>query len=220
MDEFWQRVIDRKQSFYSVDQLQAAAYRLITDQVLYRSDRSARIHYDIVATHEDEMASVVALLGINLVVRRQAKYAVAIPKHAKSSAATIKQAALALVLLKVYHLAFQEGRITPDSEVECHLEELRQVYLMSTGQELPSKAELEQLFRTMKRWGIARTEDNEGPLASFETSSKQPYQVYIRPAIADVLGEAALERLAQFAPSDEGDVVDVEPDTDAEEEIV
>ncbi|MOA64508.1 hypothetical protein D3C78_1905810 [compost metagenome] len=49
----------------------------------------------------------------------------------------------------------------------------------------------------MKRWGIAKKSEDQG-LDDGEDMVGQPYAVVIRPAIADVLGEAALARLVQF----------------------
>jgi hypothetical protein len=61
---------------------------------------------------------------------------------------------------------------------------------------MPEKGRLDSLMKSAKRWGIARMLDDEedGPASAPEVV--QPYVVAIRPAIADVLGENALVKLA------------------------
>lgn len=82
---------------------------------------------------------------------------------------------------------------------------------------MPVGGRLDELMRTMRRWGIARTmaDDEHEP---GEDERDQPFVVAIRPGILEVLNESALLRLAQFADAaplpGEADSPDPEEDTD------
>jgi hypothetical protein len=72
-----------------------------------------------------------------------------------------------------------------------------------TGRDLPTRGELDTLLRAVKRWGIARRleDDDSGSLTPLQEQSAGG--LAIRPAIVDVLGEAALIRLAQWEAAKE-----------------
>lgn len=55
---------------------------------------------------------------------------------------------------------------------------------------------MRELVRVVQRWGIARRHED---VSDDDTDVEQPFVVVIRPAIADVLGETPLQRLALFA---------------------
>jgi hypothetical protein len=68
----------------------------------------------------------------------------------------------------------------------------------------------------MRRWGIARLSDEDGSQPGDDAD--QPYVVVIRPGIAEVLGEAALARIALFTdPNAEVESVDGAVTPDMEE---
>jgi hypothetical protein len=74
--------------------------------------------------------------------------------------------------------------------------ELAEKYRQSTnGRELPRGGQMRQLMRTVQRWGIARRQDD---VTDEDADVEQPFVIVIRPAIADVLGETPLQRLALF----------------------
>ncbi len=184
-----------------------AAYRLAVEQVLYYADRHSRTAYWMVERYEREFRQALAPLGIDVQVNRQLRYAYALPKHAKAGTASVAQTVFALVLRGIYDESASSGQLTDDGEVVCDLVELAEKYHLMSGKDLPTKGKLDSLMETMKRWGIARKSEDQG-LDEGEDLAGQPYAVIIRPAIADVLGEAVLARLAQFktvAPVDIGE---------------
>lgn len=189
----WTLLTERTQGTYTADQFEAAAYRLLSEQVLYAADRRSRVAYALVEQFEREFAQVLAPFGVKLRVNRQLRYACATPSHEKSTPASEEQTLLALVLRKVYDEAARMGEMNDDGEVVCDLVALEEKYRQDTGRALAKSTKLEQLLSTLKRWGIARTseEDETG-----RHDVDQPFVVVIRPAIADVLGEQALLRLA------------------------
>lgn len=204
MSSQWESLAERSQGVYTTDQFESAAYRLVSEQVLYAADLRSRVAYALVEQYEREFRATLAPLGIKVQVNRQLRYACAIPLHAKASVATKEQTLLALVLRKIYDEYARVGEINDDGEVLCDLVELTEKYALSTKLELPTAGRLEDAMRTMKRWGIARAVRDD---ADVEIDGvDQPFVVAIRPGIADVLGETALQRLALFseAPSQLG----------------
>jgi len=165
--------------------------------VLYYADRHSRVAYWMIERYERDFRQALAPLGIDVHVNRQLRYAYALPKHAKSGGASIAQTIFALVLRAIYDESVSGGQLTDDGEVICDLVELSEKYRLMSGKDLPTKNKLDTLMESMKRWGIARKSEDHS-FGESDDLMGQPYAVIIRPAIADVLGEAALARLVQF----------------------
>lgn len=191
---YWDTAVERASRQFSAAQFEAAAYRLLTEQVLYASDQRSRVSYRLVEQFEREYKAALAPFGIRLSVNRAQFYACAIPTHEKVFATTTEQTLLALVLRKLHDESARLGQFSDHGEVACDLIELTQRYQQLTQRELPSGGKLESLLQTMQRWGIARTVEQAQTAPS--SGVEQPYEVMIRPAIVEILGEAALEQLA------------------------
>lgn len=199
MASYWESLATRVKQ-HTAEQYEATAYRLISEQILYYADRQSRTAYWMVEQFEREFREALAPIGIDVKVNRQLRYAYAIPRHTKTTVASIAQTVLALVLRAIYDESIRMGQVTDDGEVICDLVELEEKHHLLSGRELPSKAKLDQLLDTMKRWGIARRGDE---MASFDDvpsdeAAIQPYSIIIRPGVVEVLGETTLARLAQF----------------------
>lgn len=187
----WETLSERTQGIYTVDQFESAAYRLVTEQVLYSADRRSRVAYALIEKFERDFASALDPFGVKLRVNRQLRYACAIPEHAKVTPATVEQTLLALVLRKIYDEAARMGDTNDDGEVLCDLIDLEEKYRQTTQKTLPTTGKLEDMLNSLKRWGIARAYQEDS-----DALGTQPYAVMIRPGIADVLGEQAMLRLA------------------------
>lgn len=200
MSQYWESLVSRSNGENTAEDFESAAYRLTTEQVIYHADRHSRVAYWLVDRYEREFRQALAPLGLEVQVNRQLRYAYALPRHSKAGTASVAQTLLALVLRQIYDESARIGQLNDDGEVMCDLVELEEKYRLATGRELPGKGELDGLLRTLKRWGIARKEEDrtvdEGDYGT------QPYVVVIRPAIADVLGETALARLSDWAGED------------------
>lgn len=200
MSQYWESLVSRSNGENTAEDFESAAYRLTTEQVIYHVDRHSRVAYWLVDRYEREFRQALAPLGLEVQVNRQLRYAYALPRHSKAGTASVAQTLLALVLRQIYDESARIGQLNDDGEVMCDLVELEEKYRLATGRELPGKGELDGLLRTLKRWGIARKEEDravdEGEYGA------QPYVVVIRPAIADVLGETALARLSDWAGED------------------
>lgn len=220
MSQYWESLASQTDSLHTSEELEMTAYRLAVEQVLYYADRHSRAAYWMIERYEREFRQALAPLGIDVQVNRQLRYAYALPKHAKASIASIAQTVFALVLRAIYDESASIGQLTDDGEVTCDLVELAEKYRLMSGKELPTKGKLDTLMETMKRWGIAKKSDSHA-LDDGDDLLGQPYMVIIRPAITDVLGEAALTRLGQFkmvASTEEREESEADADIIAAEE--
>ncbi|HUX82155.1 MAG TPA: DUF4194 domain-containing protein [Halothiobacillus sp.] len=197
MSKHWESLAARDGQ-NTADEFEAAAYRLISEQVLYHSDKSSRIAYYLVDRYEREFSQVLAPMGVDIEVNKLHRYIYARPRHAKAGTVTVTQTLLALVLRSIYDEAVRSGRLSDNGEVLCDTVELDEKYRLATGRELPSKGEFDSLMRQFKRWGIAKRAD-EQVLDELDGEGDTQQYILIRPAIVDVLGETALQRLGQWA---------------------
>lgn len=205
---FWTDAATATKNVATEDDFEAAANRLITEQVLYAADRGSKVAYGLIRDFEREFKRALEPLGYVVRVNSQLRYACAIPKHARTSPVTVDQTLLALVLRKIFDEETRSGHHDENGEVACDLVTLEVKYKQMTGgRELAAGGKLAALIQWMRRWGLARVSDEDGN--QFGHDADQPYVVIIRPGIAEVLGEAALARIALFtSPDDEIDGVD------------
>lgn len=201
MSSYWEGQSAAIEGEHSPEEFEVAAYRLVAEQVLYHADRNSRTAYWLLDRFERDFRHALAPLGIDVLVNRQLRYACALPRHAKTGSASVVQTLLALVLRGIYDEGARLGQLNEHGEISCDLVELAEKYRLAAGRDLPGKGEFDSLMRTMQRWGIARKGEETGP--EDDECADQPYTVVIRPAIADVLGETALSRLAQWWPGSE-----------------
>ena len=208
MNPFWESVATRSNGIYTTDEFELAAYRLMAEQVLYHSDRSSRVAYTLVDQYEHDFKRALLPFGIRLFVNRTARYVFALPVHAKSSVASVQQTLFALVLRGVFDDSARLGDLTPDGEVWCDLIEFSEKYRLMIGREFPGKGEFDTIFQAARRWGLVRRVDEAELSSSADSSSDGAnFTMAIRPAIVDLLGEAALQRLALWhdtASTEEG----------------
>ncbi|WP_181126266.1 DUF4194 domain-containing protein [Xanthomonas arboricola] len=198
---FWTDAAEATKNVVTEDDFEAAANRLVTEQVLYAADRGSKVAYGLIRDFEREFKRALEPLGYIVRVNTQLRYACAIPKHARTSPVTVDQTLLALVLRKIFDEETRSGHHDENGEVVCDLVTLEVKYKQTTGgRELASGGKLIALMQWMRRWGLARVSDEDSN--QFGQSADQPYVVIIRPGIAEVLGEAALARIALFNNTD------------------
>lgn len=202
MSQYWEAVASKTDNQYVAEDFQSAVSRLLAEQVLYYADRQSRTAYGIVERFEREFKHVLSMVGSGLIVNRQLRYATSIPDNGKAGTATTAQTLLALILRKIYDEQARIGQLNDDGEVICDSVELEEKYRLSTSgkRELPGRGELDGLVKTLKRWGIVRKMD-EQEFSDLIATDSQSYVLAIRPAIVDLLGETAINRLAQFTQS-------------------
>lgn len=198
---FWSTAVAATDNAATEEDFEAAASRLVSEQALYAADRGSRVAYGLIRDFERDFRRALEPLGYTVRVNSQMRYACAIPQHVKNSAVSVEQTLLALVLRKIFDEETRSGHHDENGEVSCDLVTLEVKFKQATGgRELATGGRLLALMQWMKRWGIARIADEEGQSLIYEAD--QPYVVVIRPGVAEVLGEAALQRLALFSGLD------------------
>jgi len=198
MSKYWEMAASRTDVQHTADEFEAAAYRLVTEQVLYHSDKHSRIAYYLVERYTKEFENALEPLGIILDVNSLFRYVFAKPKHEKSGTASVSLTLIALVLRNLYDESARIGQQNDNGEVLCELIELDEKYKLATGRELPSKSEFNSILKQLKRCGIVRMPD-EQIIEDFESEADIESYILIRPAIVEVLGETAMQRLGHWA---------------------
>lgn len=198
MKRSWNVLSQLSNGTYAVADFERAAYRLVTEQVLYASDRGARIAYHLVEDHFDDYLAALAPLGIRLERNAHYRYVVALPAHAEGVPVTLEETLLLLVLRQRYDEAARQGNIEELGEVVVELPDLQEAYQALVARPMPEVGSLRALARTARRWGVARLVDSE-------PDDPQPFHLRVRPAIVDIVGETWLQRLDQHNRDDEAD---------------
>lgn len=198
MKRSWNTLSQLSNGIHAVADFERAAYRLVTEQVLYASDRGTRIAYHLVEDHFDDYVAALAPLGIRLERNPHYRYVVALPAHAEGVPVTLEETLLLLVLRQRYDEAARQGNIEELGEVVVELPDLQEAYQALVARPMPEVGSLRALARTARRWGVARLVDSE-------PDDPQPFHLRVRPAIVDIVGETWLQRLDQHNRDDEAD---------------
>lgn len=213
MKRSWNTLSQMSNGVYAVQDFERAAYRLVTEQVLYASDRGARVAYHLIEDHFDDYLAALAPLGIRLERNAHYRYVVALPAHGEGTPVTLEETLLLLVLRQRYDEAARQGQIEDQGEVVVELPELQEAYQALVGRAMPDVGTLRTLVRALKRWGVCR-------LVESESDDPQPFHLRARPAIVEVVGEQWLQRLDQHnrdddAADDDADEAGITEDDDA-----
>ena len=203
MKRSWNVLSQLSNGIHAVADFERAAYRLVTEQVLYASDRGTRIAYHLVEDHFDDYVAALAPLGIRLERNPHYRYVVALPAHAEGVPVMLEETLLLLVLRQRYDEAARQGNIEELGEVVVELPDLQEAYQALVARPMPEVGSLRALARTARRWGVARLVDSE-------PDDPQPFHLRVRPAIVDIVGETWLQRLDQHNRDDEADDADAE----------
>lgn len=208
MKRSWNTLSQLSNGTYAVADFERAAYRLVTEQVLYASDRGARAAYHLVEDHFDDYVAALAPLGMRLERNAHYRYVVALPAHGEGTPVSLQETLLLLVLRQRYDEAARQGQIEEQGEVIVELPELQEAYQALVARPMPEVGALRELVRTAKRWGVAR-------LVESEADDVQPFHLRVRPAIVEIVGETWLQRLDQHNLDDDADVDAGTEDDDA-----
>lgn len=207
MKRSWNVLSQLSNGTYAAADFERAAYRLVTEQVLYASDRGARTAYHLVEDHFDDYVAALAPLGVRLERNAHYRYVVALPAHAEGVPVTLEETLLLLVLRQRYDEAARQGNIEELGEVVVELPELQEAYQALISRPMPEVGTLRALARTARRWGVAR-------LVESEPDDAQPFHLRVRPAIVDIVGETWLQRLDQHNRDDEAGDTEAEATED------
>jgi len=204
MKRSWNTLSQMSNGVYVVADFERAAWRLVTEQVLYASDRGSRVAYHLVEDHFVDYVAALAPLGIRLERNAHYRYIVALPSHGEGTPVTLEETLLLLMLRQRYDEAMRQGQVEEQGEVIVELPELQEAYQALSGRTMPDVGALRALARTLKRWGVCR-------LVESEADDPQPFHLRVRPSIVEIVGEQWLQRLDQHGGGDE------QGDADADE---
>lgn len=208
MKRSWNTLSQQTNGLYAVADFERTAYRLVTEQVLYASDRNARSAYHMVEEYFDDYVAALAPLGVRLERNAHYRYVVALPAHSEGTPVTLDETLMLLVLRQRYDVAARQGQVEEHGEVIVELPELQDAYQALTQRPMPDVGSLRTLARAAKRWGVARLVDSE-------FDDPQPFHLRVRPAIVEVVGELWLQRLDQHNRDEDADSDDVTEGDDA-----
>ncbi len=190
MKRSWTTLSQLTNGLYEPQDFERAAYRLVTEQVLYASDRGSKNAYHLVDTWFADFVAALEPLGIRLERNAHYRYVVALPAHGEGVPVSLEQTLLLLVLRQRYDAAMREGQIEDQGEVMVELPELQEAYQNLTGRPMPEVGPLRETLRALRRWSVARSVDPE-------PDDPQPFRILVRPAIVEIVGAQWLQRLDQ-----------------------
>ncbi|MEQ1511597.1 MAG: DUF4194 domain-containing protein [Lysobacteraceae bacterium] len=196
MKRSWAHLSQLSGDLYIPQDFERAAYRLVTEQVLYSSDRMSKNSYHLVETYFNDFAAALEPLGIRLERNAHYRYVVALPTHGEGTAVSLEQTLLILVLRHRYDAAMRQGQIEDQGEVIVELPELQEAYQAMTGRPMPELGPLRETLRMLRRWSVCKTID-------CEPDDPQPFRIVVRPAIVEIVGAQWLQRLDQHNRDDE-----------------
>ncbi len=198
----WSRLA-QDSHLHEEEDFERAAYRLMSEQVLYGHERGSRHLYQLVEDHLDSFAAVFAPFGVQLQRNPHHRYIIARPLHGEGQPLTLDETLLLLILRHQYDTALRQGQVEDYGEVSLHLPELQEAYQTLLARPMPEIGPLRQLLRQLRRWQVLR-------LAEDESHDGQPFHIVIRPAICELLGEQWLQRLALHQGDEPGEDEDGE----------
>lgn len=198
MKRSWATLSQLSGGMYVPQDFERAAYRLVTEQALYSSDRNSRNAYHLVETYLADFAAALEPLGMRLERNAHYRYVVALPTHGDGTPVSLEQTLLILVLRQRYDAAMRLGQIEDLGEVLVELPDLQEAYPALTGRPMPDVGALREALRALRRWSVCR-------IADCEPDDPQPFRIVVRPAIVEIVGAQWLQRLDQHTLDDTDD---------------
>ena len=197
MKRTWNTLSQQSNGLYVVADFERAAYRLVTEQVLYAADARSRSAYHLVEAYLEDFAGALDPLGIRLERNAHHRYVVALPKHGDGTPVRLDETLLLLVLRQRYDEGMKQGLVEDQGEVAVELPDLQEAWPALTGRPMPEVGSLRARAATARRWGVCR-------LVEGEADALQPFHLMVRPAIVEIVGEQWLHRLDQHNLGDSG----------------
>lgn len=196
MKRSWATLSQLSGGTYVPQDFERAAYRLVTEQVLYAADRRSRNAYHLVESYLADFSAALEPLGIRLERNAHYRYVVALPAHGDGLPVTLEETLLVLVLRQRYDFAMRQGEVEEHGEVLVELPELQEAWQHLTGRQMPDTGTLRTLLRALRRWSLCRE-------AESEPDDPQPFRILVRPAIVEIAGPQWLQRLDQHNSDDD-----------------
>ncbi len=184
---------------YTPGDFQAAAYQLVTEQVLYASVPGQSVSYALVSRYLGQFKEAMGLLGIDLIPGDGYRFIAAVPREIKRGQLSIQQTLLVLVMRQAYHDQMLAG-ITEHGCAVVTIEEMLAAYKdMGKRDDLPStSAQLREVLKPLQRFGMVRIDNVDGPTGA-------SWQIRVLPGIEVLVSEPVLVRMASaYAGENDG----------------
>ena len=123
----WSRIAQASGGAITEDDLERAAVRLATYQVIYAGDHGARHAYDLITMNLPAYQAVFAPFGRTVIHRASAGYVVVLSKHRVSPRMPLVQTRLAIVLRRLFNDKMERAD-TIDGEIVCETLELQHAW--------------------------------------------------------------------------------------------
>lgn len=213
MPKSWSELAAGSEMYVETD-FQAAAYQLMSEQVLYWRFPQQRVSYELVNRYRQAFMEAAGLFGMELRFVDEDRYVAAIPRQMKKVATSLQQTLLVLTLRRAHHEKTKAGE-AEFGAVTITIEDLQVGYAGLSGRDdLPTQAvALREALAPIKRHGMIR-------IAELDRAAAQPFAITILPAIETLVSEAVMARMAGAYNADVADTgsgVDDDESESAEE---
>lgn len=190
MSSVWNRIAEASEGTVTVEDLEKAATRLDTYQVIHEKDHGSRHAYELVVRYLSAFRNVFEPFGRQLLHRPHHGYVVLMARHRVGPRMRLFDTRMAVILRRLYDDKMQRADIE-NGEIVCEVVEIQQAWQEHLNIEWRFKqSEVEDSLRTLRRHGIVQQRPTGDP--------SNPFVVVVRPAIEDVIGEVALHQLAAY----------------------
>ena len=190
MSNPWVRLAERHGGSVTVDDLTKAAHRLNTMQVIYAADHGCRASYDLITTFLAEFRQVFEPLGRELLHRPHHGYVMCTSDLRIGPRLGLTATRMGVVLRRLYDEKMTRADIE-NGQVVVDLVELQQAWQDYLGMEWKFRqGDLEDVLKTLRKHSVVLLRDTG--------DSATPFEVIVRSAIEDVLGERVLHSLASY----------------------
>jgi hypothetical protein len=191
MPRTWEKLANADSLYNNESDYQAAAYQLVTAQVLYEQDQTQRVSYHLVRRYPTEFKEALALFGMELIISDDYRYCAAVPRESRKVLLPLQETLLILVMRQLFHERAMKGELDSGRAVVT-IEELQTHYTQATNRVLPQTAtDLRETLAPLRRYGLTRLIDTD-------PGDAQPFSIAIQPAIEELVNEAAVSKLGAY----------------------
>ncbi|WLT40289.1 DUF4194 domain-containing protein (plasmid) [Synechocystis sp. B12] len=103
MPRTWEKLANDDPIYSSESEFQAAAYQLVTAQVLYEQDAAQRVSYHLVRRYPGDFKEALLLFGMELIINDDYRYCAAVPRESRKVLLPLRETLLILVMRQLFH---------------------------------------------------------------------------------------------------------------------
>ncbi len=208
MPRTWEKLANGDALYNSESDYQAAAYQLVTAQVLYEQDQTQRVSYHLIRRYPAEYKEALGLFGMELIINEDYRYCAAVPRESRKVLLPLQDTLLILVMRQLFHERAMKGELEAGRAV-ITIEELQTHYTQATNRTLPlTVTDMRETLAPLRRFGLIRL---------LEAEDAQPFTIAIQPAIEELVNEAAVGKLGAYQIARVGSAAEARKEADDHE---